>query len=68
MGLIVTCGNCKASYQVGEKFAGKKAKCPQCHGELIVPLAASKAAELQEPAKLAARKTDAPAASAGALS
>lgn len=64
MGLIVTCGGCKASYRVGEHLAGKKVRCPKCKGEILVsagtPSAAPKA--IPEPSKSVAPKTPADAA------
>lgn len=40
MGLTVTCGNCQASYRVGEQLAGKRVKCPKCEGVILVSPAA----------------------------
>ncbi|MHC5082832.1 MAG: hypothetical protein ACYTET_02685 [Planctomycetota bacterium] len=32
-----TCGKCKKSYNVQDKYAGKRVKCKQCQEVCIVP-------------------------------
>lgn len=37
MPIPVTCPNCKAQFNVSEKFAGKKGPCPKCKTPIVVP-------------------------------
>jgi Zn-dependent protease with chaperone function len=38
--IVVTCGNCGASFQAKDADAGKKGRCPGCRGVIQVPSAA----------------------------
>jgi hypothetical protein len=40
MPIPVICSGCKASFQVSEKFAGKKGPCPKCKTIITIPAAA----------------------------
>jgi hypothetical protein len=37
MPILVVCQGCKASFQVSEKFAGKKGPCPKCKAVITIP-------------------------------
>jgi predicted Zn finger-like uncharacterized protein len=37
MAIVVVCPNCKARFQVQEKYAGRKGKCPKCKTMITVP-------------------------------
>jgi hypothetical protein len=37
MPILVVCQNCKKSFQVNEKFAGKSGPCPKCKATIKVP-------------------------------
>jgi len=37
MSVICQCPSCKAKYQVGDQYAGRKVKCPKCSGVVVVP-------------------------------
>lgn len=37
MAIQVTCPGCKASFQVSDKFAGKKGPCPKCKAPIEIP-------------------------------
>ncbi len=37
MKIPVTCDNCGKSYNIPDRYAGKKVKCPQCEGPISVP-------------------------------
>jgi hypothetical protein len=40
MSVICQCPSCKAKYQVGDQYAGRKIKCPKCSAAVNVPAAA----------------------------
>jgi cation transport ATPase len=37
MAILVVCPNCRARFQVSEKFAGKQGPCPKCKGVINIP-------------------------------
>jgi len=37
MSILVVCRNCRKSFQVSDKFAGKSGPCPNCKQTLVVP-------------------------------
>jgi hypothetical protein len=37
MSILVVCHGCKKSFQVSEKFAGKKGPCPKCKAIITIP-------------------------------
>src|SRR5579871_6199236 len=39
MSVLCQCPSCKAKYQVGDQYAGRKIKCPKCSAAVNVPVA-----------------------------
>jgi hypothetical protein len=37
MAIEFNCPHCKMKLKAGSDFAGKKAKCPSCNKEIVVP-------------------------------
>jgi hypothetical protein len=58
MPILVVCQGCKASFQVSEKFAGKKGPCPKCKAIITIPA-------VQEDVKIHAPETVGPKDSTG---
>lgn len=49
MPIEIQCQNCQKKLKVADKFAGKKAKCPNCQGILEIPGAVAAAAPVAAP-------------------
>lgn len=46
MAIVVTCGQCQASFGAKDADAGKRGRCPKCRGEIVVPVGDAPAAAL----------------------
>ena len=42
MPVVCQCPSCKAKYELGDQYAGRKIKCPKCGAAVTVPVAAAK--------------------------
>jgi predicted RNA-binding Zn-ribbon protein involved in translation (DUF1610 family) len=58
MPLTVPCPGCNASLNVREEYAGKKVRCPRCHGEVVVPAAAPPLEDVPEVAPARPREVE----------
>ncbi len=58
MAIVVVCPNCRARFQVSEKFAGKQGPCPKCKGVITIP-ALDEQVKIHEPEQFAEGGKDA---------
>ena len=58
MSIAVICSACKASFQVSDKFAGKKGPCPKCKAVITVPAIAADEVKVHVPEEYAAGGKD----------
>lgn len=53
MSIRFACSSCGKSYEVEDRWAGKRAKCKQCQASMEIPLAAAPAESVDDPYGLA---------------